>query len=134
MTPAQRAWYEKNRERVAARKKAWREANPERDRAAAREWRRANPDKARAKDRRDKLGQYGLTAADFAARFESQGGCCAICGEVLSADPCIDHDHNTGKVRGLLCRSCNSGIGLLKESPDVLRAAIDYVKRGGFRG
>jgi hypothetical protein len=62
---------------------------------------------------------------------EEQGGVCAICEQ-----PCrtgkrlaVDHDHQTGHVRGLLCRTCNSGIGLLNDDPDLLRKAADYIER-----
>jgi hypothetical protein len=54
---------------------------------------------------------------------------CDICGSELSGfrEPCIDHDHATGKVRGMLCRGCNVGIGNLKDDPKILRAALRYL-------
>ncbi len=64
----------------------------------------------------------------------AQDGCCAIC---KSSDPgrkksqwfCVDHDHKTGEVRGLLCNSCNAGLGFLKDSIETLAQAIIYLKQ-----
>jgi hypothetical protein len=74
---------------------------------------------------------YGLTLDDFQARLVSQGGGCAICG--ATANPhgkslCVDHDHRTGRVRGLLCDSCNKALGLLKDDIPTLRKAIGYLE------
>lgn len=67
-----------------------------------------------------------LTVDQFVAMDEAQDFCCAICGgEMLP--PHIDHCHNSRRVRGLLCRNCNSGIGLLGDDPQRLTAAANYV-------
>lgn len=58
--------------------------------------------------------------------IENQKGLCLICTE-KPEKLFIDNCHETGKVRGLLCSSCNTGIGMLKDDPDVLRAAISYL-------
>lgn len=76
------------------------------------------------------LRQHGLTRADYDRMLEAQHGCCAICG---SGRPLgrgrwhIDHDHATGRVRGLLCNNCNRGIGYFGDDPDTIRAAADYL-------
>jgi hypothetical protein len=73
---------------------------------------------------------FGLTAEDLAALIESQGGTCAIC----DAPPQhIDHDHTTGKVRGVLCGPCNMGLGQFQDEPAKLRAAAIYLDRHGMR-
>jgi hypothetical protein len=54
-------------------------------------------------------------------------GKCHICDQVLEKD-CIDHDHITGKVRGILCPSCNMGIGLMKDDISVLQEAANYLR------
>lgn len=79
---------------------------------------------------------YKMTYDDFLAMAEAQGGLCAICGEQPSSGQTkrcrglyIDHDHATGKVRGLLCTNCNNGIGHFKDSIARLLKAIDYLKR-----
>jgi hypothetical protein len=73
---------------------------------------------------------YGLSLADYARMKEAQGGKCAICGSSDSrgrGDLHVDHCHATGSVRGLLCTSCNNGLGRFRDSPELLRAAIEYL-------
>lgn len=71
--------------------------------------------------------RYGLSLDKYHAMRESQGELCAICG-LYSEKLRVDHDHDTGKVRALLCPTCNSGIGLLKDDPKVLVAAAHYIE------
>lgn len=70
----------------------------------------------------------------------NQCGACALCGKVPGEDPergrnqkClhVDHDHKTGKIRGLLCSSCNRGLGYFGDDPVVLRRAAEYLTEGG---
>lgn len=71
--------------------------------------------------------KYEITQEDYARMYEAQEGRCKICGakeDVLH----VDHCHETGKVRGLLCRGCNTGIGHLKDSVETLRSAIAYLE------
>lgn len=71
--------------------------------------------------------RYGLSIAEYSARVIAQDGRCAICGQlthVLS----VDHDHITGRVRGLLCPLCNICIGQMGESPERLRKAAEYLE------
>jgi len=76
---------------------------------------------------------YGLSLDEFNAMRERQGYCCAICGEHENeitgrrGGLHVDHDHETGRIRGLLCWRCNLGLGNLQESPDVLSQAISYI-------
>jgi hypothetical protein len=63
--------------------------------------------------------------------FHEQQGKCAICDSTENGrykHLSIDHDHSNGKIRGLLCNNCNRGLGLLKDNPEVLRKAADYVE------
>lgn len=81
------------------------------------------------------LDEYGITEADFRELEAKQGGRCAICSSlpeerstrcrVLS----VDHCHETGKVRGLLCDPCNRGLGFLGDSEDSLAKALDYLRK-----
>lgn len=81
--------------------------------------------------------RYGVNAADYDKMFQRQGGKCAICGTTNPATHqskggkssfCVDHCHETGKVRGLLCGYCNTGIGKLRDDPDILRKAAQYIE------
>ena len=78
--------------------------------------------------------KYNLTLDEYRLMLERQRGVCALCGRpptVRAKRLHVDHDHATGKVRGLLCISCNSGLGLLKDSPALLRKAARYIEHGG---
>lgn len=77
--------------------------------------------------------KYGhrLTVAEYEQKFVSQGGNCAICnqpGTTTAKALSVDHNHATGETRGLLCNSCNLGLGKFKDSPDFLLAAAAYLK------
>lgn len=76
--------------------------------------------------------KYGLTPDDYVELSKSQNDRCAICGCTRGKRAfAIDHCHSSGRVRGLLCSKCNTGIGLFRDNPDLLRAAIDYLERSG---
>jgi hypothetical protein len=74
--------------------------------------------------------QYGLTLEGFEALVAKNEGRCWICRD-FADPPCVDHCHQTGKVRGILCRDCNTGIGRLGDDPKRLRAAIKYLETFG---
>jgi hypothetical protein len=76
--------------------------------------------------------RYGISRADYAALLARQGGVCAICGKPPEKTLCVDHCHATGKVRGLLCRQCNFGLGCYAEDQTALIAALAYLGRGAF--
>lgn len=74
--------------------------------------------------------RYGIGAADVMAMYEHQGGKCAICRkESTSSMLHVDHDHETGVIRGLLCRGCNVLLGHCSESIETLTSAIAYIER-----
>ena len=103
--------------------------NTEKHRERTREWRKANPEAwAEIKRRADLKMLYGLSTKEFKAMLEQQGNACAICQEPFKSTPHVDHCHTTGKVRGLLCGSCNTGIGLLGDDPLRLERAVAYLK------
>jgi hypothetical protein len=81
------------------------------------------------KNRRCK--KYGITPNTYNKLFNEQEGCCAICGVHQSELPytmCIDHDHITGEVRGLLCFRCNTGLGNFEDKAELLERATNYLK------
>lgn len=72
---------------------------------------------------------YGITKVEYDVMAAAQGGQCAICGDTFNETACVDHDHKTGKVRGLLCNPCNIGLGGFKDDPVRLAAAVRYLQR-----
>ena len=91
-------------------------------------WRARNRDSIRLKGR---AFRYQLSVVEVDALWMAQCGLCAICGEMLGETARIDHSHVTGVVRGILCVGCNSGIGLLQDSPAVLAKACQYLLEHG---
>lgn len=107
-----REYYQKNRDRRLERAKV--------------DWQ--NRDREHQKNLRRKH-RYGITADQFNEMLDRQGGLCALCREKPPVD--VDHCHDTKKVRGLLCRSCNVGLGQLGDTVDGLVRAIAYLERKG---
>jgi hypothetical protein len=147
-------WQKNNRkenpEKVLKRERKYKEANREKINAAQKEKRNANIEEYRKKEaeQREKNREnirinhaawtYGLTKEEYISLINSNDGKCYICGneeKVIDSVSkkirriCIDHDHSTGKVRGLLCNLCNSGLGKFKDSIDLIEKALDYLKR-----
>jgi hypothetical protein len=105
------------RARTLANKKAWQAANPEK----AREIAMAGQLKTK----------YGLTRADYKALVDGQAGVCAVCSGPPPTGKrlVVDHNHETGKIRALLCSSCNIMIGHSQERPEALEAGAAYLRR-----
>jgi hypothetical protein len=94
-------------------------------------------DKYKESIRRGVLKKYGLTIEEYNNVVESQDGLCAICknpetrtirGKLKSLS--VDHDHKTGRVRGIICDNCNTILGRVKDSEDHLLALLDYLRGG----
>ncbi len=121
---ARRRWYQANREKVIARALKWQRENPERNKATQRAYQRDAD-----KDREYHLKkQFGLTQAEYEQRLEAQGGGCAVCGHPPGKTSLhVDHDHDTGAIRGLLCMRCNNALGLFREQPRLLENGMRYV-------
>ena len=80
---------------------------------------------------RSLLGRYGITLDDYNEMLKAQNGCCAICGiheKHCDKNLAVDHDHNTGEVRKLLCQHCNTGLGQFRDNPEFLANAIKYLE------
>ena len=108
------------------------------DVVAAVAWAKKNPERAKRNRKNHMLRKrYGITLEQFEIRLAAQGGVCAVCRKPpRGKDPKqrvlhIDHDHLTGKIRDLLCFTCNAGIGSMMDSPTLLRAAADYLESHG---
>ena len=86
---------------------------------------------------RDLLNKYGLTIDSYNTMFTEQKGCCKVCSihqSKLKRPLAVDHNHNTGEVRGLLCDRCNRALGLFGDSPFLLESALEYLKEEGHYG
>jgi hypothetical protein len=142
MTPQQR-YAAAHPERVKAAQARYLETHPDRRRVSIARYLANHTEQAEASRRRwkasaagltSRLKPYGITAADYAALLLAQGGVCAIChqpakgGRTSTARLHVDHDHGSGKVRGLLCNKCNLAIGHLSDQ-GLLQAAADYLRR-----
>lgn len=77
---------------------------------------------------RDGRGRYLLSDDEYDAMAAQQGRLCAVCRREPKGSLVVDHDHETGRVRGLLCPACNMGLGLFKDDHALLSAAITYLK------
>ncbi len=98
-----------------------------------REQYRNNLDSNREKGRDKALKRaYGITREEFSIILETQNTSCASCGIKEPGGRGnwhVDHNHNTGKIRGLLCHRCNTGLGLFLESETILKEAIKYLRK-----
>jgi hypothetical protein len=102
--------------------------NPERHQARQ----RYPSGKKAISDRKSHLKRkYGLTLEQYDAMLEAQGGVCAICRQPRPEERTlhVDHDHDTGAIRGLLCFTCNNALGDFRDEPELFHAAAEYLDR-----
>lgn len=92
-------------------------------------YRERHPARLKHLQRNVKVRRYGITPEEYRDMVVGQAGRCLICLRVPENDLSIDHDHETGVVRGLLCQSCNLGIGRLGDDPIRVRRALGYLER-----
>ena len=104
-------------------------------------WCIKNPDRIKEYRGRDpwslikRCSRHGITSEQFAEAYENQDGKCLICCVIISQmGSAIDHNHNTGEFRGILCKTCNRALGLFRDSPAILRRATDYLETRGHYG
>lgn len=89
----------------------------------------AHPDK-RARNQANKLQyRYGTTPAEYVAMRDAQQGCCAICETQADDTLHVDHCHESGRIRQLLCRQCNALLGNCRDNPAILHRALNYLER-----
>jgi hypothetical protein len=124
------ARYPEVREEAIRRAVEWRIQNPERYKENQRRL-RETPEYKRYQREYHLNRKYGLTIGDYERMLADQFGGCAICGRPEPEDGSlhVDHDHETGAVRGLLCFPCNQAIGAFEEQLDLLTAALRYLRR-----
>lgn len=101
---------------------------PERKAKIQRSWKEASARYYSTERRRNKtLRQYGLDESKYNEMYDAQNGKCAICEENLRL--VVDHCHESGKIRGLLCNQCNIGLGVFQDNVDRLEAAVLYLTK-----
>lgn len=106
-----------------------------------RDWVESNQDRVEEYRSRDpwtlakRCARRGITPEQLVDRYERQEGCCAICKtEVALMESAIDHNHETGEFRGVLCKQCNRALGMFKDSTKTLRSAVEYLEAFGSYG
>lgn len=129
----QRKWYARNRAGQRNRCKHYRETTLDARHAYDKEYRTKNRETILKRGRNNHYkSKYGITLDQRDAMLVAQGNACKTCG---SKDPGnkrgwqVDHCHATGKVRGVLCHPCNTGIGLARENIETLRNWISYLRK-----
>lgn len=120
---ANREWRKVHGPEVAAKLRLRRETDAE--------WREEQNARLRGRSQRhvQLKHHYNLTTDQYAAMVADQAGCCAICQQSSSRTLHVDHCHATGKIRALLCSRCNAALGSMRDNPDLLRAAADYLEK-----
>ena len=109
-----KVWYRKNKEYKDLQNKTWREENKSKFRSS------------------NLKRRFGITHEQFEDILKTQDNKCAICGvdqDVCGKYLCIDHDHETGKIRGLLCDLCNRALGQFQDNLEVLKKAVEYKEK-----
>lgn len=97
----------------------------------AKAFRAQNPERVALNSRRHMIKKkYGLTLDQYDEMVQRQSGLCALCRRPpLRTNLAVDHDHSTGAIRMLLCDLCNQGLGCLKDDPELLRRAAEYIEK-----
>jgi hypothetical protein len=129
----------RNKEMVKEKRHAEYLRNKDKVLAQGREWCSNNRDKKNMYSLRSHWKRmYGLSPLGYNMLGSQSGGVCGICGEAETYTRygrvrrlSVDHDHKTGRVRGLLCSSCNAGLGMFKEDTTRLFAAIEWLNNNG---
>ena len=124
---SRRRWHKLHPEKSKAIKERYLKSHPDRIRKKNRAWRDRTPSKQSLYKRTARIKKkFGVTIEEFELFRQSQGDCCAICDTTEKIF--VDHNHKTGKLRGVLCSHCNSMIGFARENIAVLEKAIAYIR------
>ena len=146
----QRIWQSLNKEKVNKIKARYRAKNSEKLKLSGIAYSREHKDERNVyrKEWRKKKGkeekllyQYGLTLFDYNAILKKQKNKCGLCKSDFDFKvsnklnyPCVDHDHENNKVRGIVCRRCNSGLGGFKDSPSLVKKAFKWLNTARYNG
>lgn len=123
---------EKKRDEINAYNRIWCQNHPE----SCKRWRtnyyQNNKQKEKNRSRNKHLiSKYNITLEHFTNLLKLHNNKCSICNIEFSEKiyPCIDHNHETGKIRGILCSKCNTALGFFKDSRDLLKKAVGYLNK-----
>lgn len=118
-------YYQENKEKY----KNYRQKHKEYYKDYGKNYYQKNKEKLRRNAKKQQiLTRYNLTPKDFERLLEIQNYECIICKNDFEDMPCVDHNHKTGKIRGLLCSSCNALIGMAYENIKILENTIKYLR------
>jgi hypothetical protein len=131
-----RKYREAHRQEIRARSRKYYETTREERRRCrlegTRKWKAANPEKVQKLNYKHGLKRAGFAVQEYNSLLTAQGGGCAICGGLPGRRKlAVDHDHATGKIRGLLCGSCNTMLGHTHDDQSILKLAIEYLSERG---
>jgi len=139
-------YYQKNKDRILKKLSEKHKQNPEimrarvmgyyyndptykkRSKGYIEKWKQKNPEQRKKHVRNSRIRAYGISPEQYKSMLEEQGNCCAICKQENKRAMAIDHDHKTGKVRGLLCDACNLSLGHI-EKDGFLEKALKYIAK-----
>jgi len=123
---ATRAWEKRHPKELKAQRDRYYKKHKLKVIAYQKEWVKKNGRKLLA---RQLKAQYGLPIEEFDRMLIAQNGLCPICSKQMTGwkEPCVDHDHETGANRDLLCSNCNKVLGFMRDSPELLEKARDYL-------
>jgi Autographiviridae endonuclease VII len=123
-----RTYHEAHKQEINERRRAYCHSHKQEISERKRAYYHAHKQEIKPALRRGQLKrQYGLSPADYDALLAKQGGVCPLCGKRSEKTFCVDHCHETGTVRGLLCRQCNFALGGFTDSQAAMIAAIAYL-------
>lgn len=125
-------WRESEKGKAFKKQNNYYQNNKEVLREKAKIYRKNNEKREKERSRENLIKAYGITPKDYNKIFEEQKGCCAICERhqtEFKKKLSIDHNHNDGQVRGLLCHNCNVGLGNFKDDIELMKRGIDYLNK-----
>lgn len=145
----QQIYYQKHKKRLKLLRKEYDRINSEHIKKLRRKRYKQDPEKYKERSRKyqkshiqekkeyDLKRKFGITQEEYNKILKDQNSVCFLCLNVetrkhkntITQRLSIDHDHKTGKIRGLLCNNCNRGIGLLQDNSEILKRAVFYLER-----
>ena len=124
-------YYKDNRDEIIKRTKEYAKVHSKEHYEYTKRWRKNHPKKVKEINKRQKLKRYNLSHKDWLRMWDNQNGRCAICSRpfIEPSDAYVDHNHQSGEIRGLLCMKCNFGLGLFKDNPKLTARLTEYLLR-----